>query len=246
MGAPILFITGTDTAVGKTTIACRIITAVCKLGFRVNVMKPLETGCLRNADGSLFGADTNALWCAAGKTQDLSRCSVYLLEKPVAPSVAAELESVDLDPEKIVARIQSEAENCDLLIVEGAGGLLVPISPQFSFADLALRVGSQAIVVVGSRLGAINSALLTFEALSTRGIRCLGYILNEPISRREQPVGQVAAIKTNQAALAASAHFYAVPELGYFHHEADGAISTSAEQLGHSVLKSLGLLSPRI
>ena len=171
-----VFITGTDTGVGKTFVARGIASALRDRGRRVGVMKPIETGC---GGGTTWRpADALALRAAAGSTLPLDRVCPYRLDAPLAPDVAARLENVRIDPVAIVAAFRAIAQEHDVTLVEGAGGLLVPIRERYTMADLAGDLGLPLLVVVDSKLGAINHTLLTIEAAAARGLAVRGYVLN--------------------------------------------------------------------
>ena len=169
-----LFITGTDTGVGKTFVARGIASALRARGRRVGVLKPVETGC--GAGMTRRPADALALRSAAGSTLSVDRICPYRLDAPLAPDVAARLENVRIDPEVILAAFRVIDADHDLTIVEGAGGLLVPIVQRYAMADLARDLDLPLLVVVDSRLGAINHTLLTLEAAAARGLAVRGYV----------------------------------------------------------------------
>lgn len=173
---PGLFITGTDTGVGKTFVARGIASALRARGFRVGVMKPVETGC--GGAVTRRPADALALRAAARSTLELDRVCPYQLDAPLAPYVAARLENIRIDPRAIVAAFRAIEPGHDVTVVEGAGGLLVPIAERYSMADLARDLALPLLVVVDSKLGAINHTLLTLEAAAARGLSVRGYVLN--------------------------------------------------------------------
>jgi dethiobiotin synthetase len=173
---PIVLVTGTDTGAGKTFVTAAIVAALTARGERFAVVKAVETGC-RTADGGLRAADGEVL--AAAADLSVSDVCVERLAEPLAPAIAGEREGRTIDVESLVATLGERARAVPLLLVEGAGGLRVPITVAFDFADLARALDASVLVVVGSRLGALNHALLTFDALAARGIRVCGYVLND-------------------------------------------------------------------
>jgi dethiobiotin synthetase len=173
----LLFVTGTDTGVGKTVVSTVIAAALAARGCRVGVVKPVETGC-RSAGGTLVPVDALALAAAAGDPAPLEIVCPYRLPDPLAPALAAERAGVAIDVDALAEHVRRRAAGVDVLLVEGAGGLLVPLTRRESFADLARRLDARLLVVVGSRLGAINHALLTLEVLTTRGLTLAGYVVN--------------------------------------------------------------------
>ena len=173
-----LFVTGTDTGAGKTAVACALARAARRAGARVRVLKPIETGCARGADGSLEAADALALAAAAGDDAPLERLCTYRLELPAAPEAAAAAEGVSLDLTRIADAFALARKDADLVIVEGAGGLLVPIAPRLDMAGLAARLDLPVVVVARAALGTINHTLLTLEAARARGLRVLGVAIS--------------------------------------------------------------------
>ena len=188
------FITGTDTGVGKTFVACAIAAALRARGLRVGVMKPVETGC--GPAGVRRPRDAAALRAAAGSTLELDAICPWQLEAPLAPDVAARLEGKRIDPAGILSVFREIEPAHDFTLVEGAGGLLVPIDGPYTMADLACDLDLPLLVVVNSKLGAINHTLLTLEVAASHGLQVAGYILNRPT-----PDGDAAAV-TNADLLA--------------------------------------------
>ena len=178
MGAG-LFITGTDTGVGKTLVACGIAALFKESGYRVGVMKPAETGCEEKA-GALFPADAARLKESSGSDATLERICPYRFKEPLAPSVAAERAGAAIDIDRLCALYYEIAATNDLTLVEGAGGLLVPLLPHYTYADLAKLLKLPVIVVAANRLGAINHLMLTLEHAQCKGLSVIGYVLNCP------------------------------------------------------------------
>ncbi len=189
-----IFITGTDTGVGKTLVACGLAALLKKRGYKVGVMKPAETGC-KEKNGKLFPDDAFHLQQASGCDDPLERICPYRLWLPLAPSVAAAKERVKIDISLIVNLYDEISSAHDITLVEGAGGLLVPLLPRYTYADLARAMELPLLVVAANRLGAINHLLLTLEHASCRGLNVLGYALNQVTSDSSL------AAETNPAAL---------------------------------------------
>lgn len=187
-----LFVTGTDTGVGKTFVARGLAAALRGRGRRVGVLKPVETGC-----GGASGrpADALALRSAAGGTLPLESICPCRLDAPLAPDAAARLEGVRIDPAVLLAAFRAVERTHDVTLVEGAGGLLVPIVERYAMADLARDLDLPLLVVVHSKLGAVNHTLLTLEAAAARGLAVRGYVLNHAAAADE-------AAATNAALLA--------------------------------------------
>jgi len=171
-----LFVTGTDTHVGKTFVTCGIVSKLRKNGTRVGVMKPVETGCWNGT--TRHPEDAAAIVKAAGCTVPLTTVCPYQFDAPVAPDVAARLEGVQIDPQLLRSTFEEIAGCHDVTLVEGAGGFLVPINERYLMADLVRDFNIPAVVVVASKLGAINHTLLTLEAAAARNITVRGYVLN--------------------------------------------------------------------
>jgi dethiobiotin synthetase len=177
MGCTGLFVTGTDTGIGKTLIAAGLAHALRGLGIDVGVMKPVETGCPTRG-GRLQPLDALALREAAGSRDALDLINPYRFRDPLAPMVAAERSGRQIDVERLLERFNRLADRHSVILVEGAGGLLVPITETVSFLDLAARLRLPLLIVIGSRLGALNHARLTVEAARAARIPVAGAILN--------------------------------------------------------------------
>lgn len=162
------FVTGTDTGVGKTFVTCALARRATSLGQRVFAFKPIETGC-ELVDGRLVGSDQELVSRAAGDWQQGPLRGVYRFVLPAAPLVAAEAERTTIDLGRVVATFQDGAAESDLVLVEGAGGWRVPITPSVDMGGLALLLGLPVIVVARAGLGTINHTLLTVEAAERQG-----------------------------------------------------------------------------
>ncbi len=147
-------------------------------GLRVGVCKPVETGCLPRADGTVAPADAGLLQFFSGCQMRVQDICPYRLRAPLAPMVAAEREQMTIDPETLVRCCRAVESGHDVTIVEGAGGLLVPLTAAVSYPELARSLDIPVLVVVGSRLGAINHALLTIRHAQTLKLHVLGYVVN--------------------------------------------------------------------
>ena len=182
-----IFITGTDTGVGKTFFACGLARLLKSYGYSVGVMKPVETGCVMR-DGALYPEDAWRLKEASGCAETIERICPYRLPEPLAPSIAAERAGVRIDIDRLLAVFEEIKGAHDITLVEGAGGLMVPLLPSYTFADFARVAKLPVIVVAANKLGVINHLLLSLEHASCKGLTLLGYVLNrlsnEAISRR--------------------------------------------------------------
>jgi dethiobiotin synthetase len=192
-------------------------------------MKPAETGC-EEKDGRLFPQDAFYLKEASGCADPLERICPYQLRAPLAPSVAAEIEGTKIDIDFLAGLYREISSAHDVTIVEGAGGLLVPLLSHYTYADLAKLLKLPILVVAANRLGAINHLLLTLEHAFCRGLRVLAYVLNQVAS--ESPL----ATGTNRDALLS---LTAVPCLGEIPYIND--LATSRASLSGVVEEKLDL-----
>ena len=172
-----LFVTGTDTGVGKTMIACLIASAWRARGLDVGVMKPIETGDAAMPHG-IFDADGWLLRCAASSREPMAAITPWRYAEPLAPLACARSSGIELDRTQLLAAITAMAERHRCLVVEGVGGALVPLGKDWFVADLMAEVGLAALVVGRAGLGTINHMLLTIEALQRRSIAIAGVVLN--------------------------------------------------------------------
>lgn len=222
----VIFVTGSDTSVGKTVFSAQLILALRERGERVMALKPLASGCVLDDPR---GEDGEILWQALGREVPFESVALYRMEAPLAPTVAARLAGVEVDREQIRRAVRESAASYDWVIVEGAGGLLSPLVDSWSFADLATECGGALVVVVGSKLGAINHACLTFEVARSRAIPLLGYVLNE-LSERDGSEEQLRLLETNRTLLREVASGYDTTELGCIPFIPDIARATSLER----------------
>lgn len=172
------FITGTDTGIGKTYIACKLIQQYVAQGYKVVGMKPVAAGCDR-VDGEWVNDDVLKLEAASNLKAPRALTNPYSFKEPIAPHIAAEKEGTTIEVEVIKQAFDELCKLADIVIVEGAGGLLVPLNDECDIADLAKALNIPIILVVGIKLGCINHALLTVEAIKTRNCRLEGWIANK-------------------------------------------------------------------
>lgn len=172
-----LFITGTDTGIGKTYVACKLIKHYVAQGYRVVGMKPVAAGC-ELEDGQWVNEDVRLLTEESNVDAPLHLVNPYCFRAPIAPHIAAEQEQVNIQLEVIVQAYQALAELADIVVVEGAGGLLVPLNAQHTIADLIEHLNIPVIFVVGMRLGCINHALLTLEVMQARVLLIDSWVAN--------------------------------------------------------------------
>jgi dethiobiotin synthetase len=167
------FVTGTDTGIGKTYVSCLLLHALAARNKAVVGMKPIAAG---SENGQWQDVE---LLCAASNVEvPLNDLNPYALQAPIAPHIAAELEGVAIEIAQIERCYNRLARNADVVVVEGAGGFLVPINARETTADLAKALGLPVILIVGMRLGCINHALLTVQAINHAGLYFSGWVAN--------------------------------------------------------------------
>jgi dethiobiotin synthetase len=172
------FVTGTDTGVGKTLVSAALIHSLARMGIKVAGMKPVAAGAeLR--DGQWWNEDVALLTAEANVSLPAQLIAPCLFKEPAAPHVAAALEGKQINPSDILAAFEQIREQTEAVIVEGVGGFCVPLTPQMGMADIAAQLQLDVILVVGLRLGCLNHALLTAEAIAARGLRVAGWVANQ-------------------------------------------------------------------
>ncbi|MBM4001562.1 MAG: dethiobiotin synthase [Planctomycetes bacterium] len=238
-----LFITGTDTGVGKTHIGELIAKRLVGEGRRVGVYKPVQSG--GGPDGAALD-DASRLWHAAGCPLRLGDVCPQAFDAPLAPQLAARREGREVDPDLLRDGLRVWADHCDIVLVEGAGGFLSPLDDEDFVADLAVEFAYPLIVVVPNRLGAVNQALLTLVAASTfrDGVDVAGVIVNDPgpedsldasaldnpreIARRSVPP-VLERVRFGQQTLEGDSDYW---ELASLHPHSDGRNARSRFDLG--------------
>lgn len=172
------FVTGTDTDVGKTTIASGLLRAARLAGLSTAAVKPVASGCEAGADG-LRNSDALALLAECSLPLSYAEVNPFAFAPAIAPHLAAREAGVELKVEALAAAVQAVlVQRADFTLVEGAGGWRVPLGEQATLADLPVALDLPVILVVGVRLGCINHALLTAEAIARDGLRLAGWVAN--------------------------------------------------------------------
>lgn len=172
------FVTGTDTGVGKTLVTGALLLSARSRGLRALAVKPLAAGCERR-DGRLVNADALLLRDLVTPTPAYETVNPVALEAPLAPHIAAAAAGRTLHAKELVAHVAALSRpDLDLLLVEGAGGWLVPLNDAETFADIPRLLGCPVILVVGMRLGCLNHALLTARAIEAAGLALAGWVAN--------------------------------------------------------------------
>lgn len=171
------FITGTDTGVGKTRIACMLLSALARERLLAIGMKPVASGCRATAAG-LRSEDAELLLAASGVSAEYADINPYAFVPPCAPFLAAREMGVEIRLEKILEHFQSLQQKASWLVVEGIGGWMAPIGEDLIMVDVVRAMQLPVILVVGLRLGCVNHALLTASAIHRAGIPLAGWVAN--------------------------------------------------------------------
>jgi dethiobiotin synthetase len=201
------FVAGTDTGVGKTLAAQVLLTALAARGARALGMKPVASGCRHTAAG-LRSDDAEALMAAANVAAPYAEVNPCALVASVSPHLAAHSDGVEIRLDAIVQAYAQLVERADWIVVEGAGGWLTPIAKRRTMADVAVTLGLPVVLVVGMRLGCLNHALLTQQAIAQSGLSCAGWIANciDPAMERVDENLATLAQRFDAAPLAVFAH----------------------------------------
>lgn len=185
------FITGSDTDVGKTYIGCELIRQMRQLGTAIEVRKPAESGCIPDETGQLIAADATKLSAANNDAESMSRVAANRFKAALAPHRAARLEGRKLLIADLIDACSRDDDD-KLLFVEGAGGFYSPIAEDGLNADLASCLQLSTIIVVNDRVGAVNQALLTIQAVESRYLPIAAVILNRVEAEHEKGMDNVA------------------------------------------------------
>lgn len=193
-----IFVTGTDTGVGKTVVAGMLAAWCRSRGVDVGVMKPVASGLVRGRAGEPPRISEDARYLkACARSQDIhSLMTPYALRAPIAPMAAAERDGRRIRPEVILGAYHVLASRHDAMVVEGVGGLLVPLSARLDVAGLIARLGLAALVVARPGLGTLNHTLMTLECLRRRRIRLAGVVINASQPPARDPAARL-AVRTN-------------------------------------------------
>jgi len=240
MTEPIRFgVTGTDTGIGKTVVTCALAARARMLGLRVSAMKPIESGILeRPASDSGLASDADRLRAACGSTLPMSVVRPYVLEEPLAPMIAAARANVTFDLGVLDTALALVEQNADVVLVEGAGGLLVPISAEMSYLDLFARWRLPLLLVAGNKLGVLNHVLLTVRAAEAAGVSVQAIVLTA-LADSDATVAEA----TNYDALVSLLPYHTILRLPWIDRLGDlDALAAAAEGGGLDVL--LAPLSP--
>ncbi len=240
MTRPIRFgVTGTDTGIGKTVVTCALAARARVLGLRVAAMKPIESGVVeRPVSESGLASDADRLRAACGGTLPSSVVRPYVLEEPLAPMIAAARAGVTIDLGVLDAALAQVEQRADVVLVEGAGGLLVPITAAFAYLDLFARWRLPLLLVAGNKLGVLNHVRLTVRAAESAGVPVQAIVLTS-LSERDATVAEA----TNFDALVSLLPHHTILRFPWVDRPDDlDALAAAAEGGGLDVL--LAPLSP--
>jgi len=172
-----IFVTGTDTGVGKTVVAGAIARQLAIKGKRTGVFKPIATGCKHTREG-LVNSDAEFLAHCVDSRFSLEQINPIRYHEPVAPIVAIEQSKHEIDWESLEQAYKNIAAESEIIIVEGIGGVMVPITKNYLVIDLMEEMALPVVIVAWSRLGTINHTLLTIEMCKNRGLKVIGVVMN--------------------------------------------------------------------
>lgn len=214
--SPGVFVTGTDTGVGKTWVSLGLMAALQAQSFSVVGMKPVSAGCERTPDG-LRNDDALLLQRQSSVAHSYEHVNPVAFEPPIAPHIAAAEVGARIDFARIERAFELLAASADACVVEGAGGWLVPLSRRTHIADLAERLKLPVVLVVAIRLGCLNHALLTVESIERRGLPLLGWVANliDPATARAEENIE-ALVRRISAPHLATVEYRPEPTVGHF------------------------------
>lgn len=211
------FVTGTDTGIGKTLVCAALLYALSQRGLRTAGMKPVAAGA-QLVDGVWHNEDVDALLSASSVKCATELVAPYVMRTPAAPHIVASLEGVTISAEHIQSCYAGLTKQADAVIIEGVGGFCVPLTAELTAAQMAQQFALPVILVVGMRLGCINHALLSAEAIAARGLRLAGWVANTLDADMLYPDENLAALRERLPA----------PLLGRIPRLRDGAVTAQA------------------
>jgi dethiobiotin synthetase len=212
MTALSFFVAGTDTEIGKTFVSCALLHGFARAGLRAAAMKPIASGAIERAAANV--ALPNAIR------------TPFMMREPIAPHIAAQREGIALDIARIVEAHRFAVTQADVVVVEGVGGFRVPLDDTHDTADLAVALNLPVVLVVGMRLGCISHALLTAEAIASRGLKLAGWVANRVDPNMLYPEDNIASLKQRIDA----------PLIGVIPHLAPNDARRAADSLDIGVL----------
>jgi dethiobiotin synthetase len=189
-----IFVTGTDTGVGKTLFSAALLLQLAEAGIRAAACKPVSAGC-RRVGGRLVNEDAELLARLATAGMPLEVVNPAAFEPAIAPHIAAAEAGVELEVHQLVAACHAAGDGAECLVVEGAGGWRVPIGPAGLLSDVAIGLGQPVILVVGLRLGCLNHALLSAAAIRADGLPLAGWVANPMASEMPRLAENIATLE---------------------------------------------------
>lgn len=229
MTARRVFVTGTDTGVGKTHVTCALLAGLRARGLTVAAMKPVASGCTPTAEG-LRNDDAVRLRLACDPIPDYGDVNPFALAPPIAPHLAAARAGLRIDPGPVIAAAQRLAAGRDALLIEGIGGWRVPLAPRLELPDLVAAVGAGVVLVVGLRLGCINHALLSAESIVGRAA-LIGWVANTIDPGYREVDETVASLEDRLPAPLLGVLPYADPPPGHLVGPLAGALAAALDRL---------------
>ncbi|SAK41192.1 dithiobiotin synthetase [Caballeronia hypogeia] len=226
MTALSFFVAGTDTEIGKTLVSSALLHGFARAGLRAAAMKPIASGAVER-DGVLHNEDADQLDAAATVALPNEIRTPFMMREPIAPHIAAAREGIALDIGRIVEAHRVAVTQADVVVVEGVGGFRVPLDDTHDTADLAVALGLPVVLVVGMRLGCISHALLTVEAITSRGLKLAGWVANRVDPDMLYPDQNIATLEQRIKA----------PLIGVIPHLAPTDAKRAAESLDIGVLQ---------
>jgi len=189
-----VFVTGTDTGVGKTTVAVGLLRILAGAGLRAVGMKPVASGSVQT-DAGLRNADAMALQAASTLSRPYAQVNPYVFAPPIAPHLAAAEAGVRIELSRIMDAFHALSADADVVVVEGVGGWQVPLCDRVGIPDLAAALALPVILVVGLRLGCLNHALLSTRAIHADGLALAGWVANEIDPDLKRRPGNLATLR---------------------------------------------------
>jgi dethiobiotin synthetase len=189
-----LFVAGTDTEIGKTLVSSALLHGFARANLRAAAMKPIASGATER-DGVLHNDDADQLDAAANVALPPAIRTPFMMREPIAPHIAAEREGMTLDIARIVEAHRFALTQADIVVVEGVGGFRVPLDDTHDTADLAVALNLPVVLVVGMRLGCISHAMLTAEAIVSRGLQIAGWVANRVDPNMLYPDENIATLR---------------------------------------------------
>lgn len=211
-----VFVTGTDTEIGKTVVSRLLIEGLARTGNSVVGMKPVASGCERTPQG-LRNLDAGELMAVSNVQVDYETINPYAFEPPISPHLAAQQAGIEIELPTIKQRFEILASKVDWVVVEGVGGWYAPLSDQYTVMDMARALDLPIVLVVGMRLGCLNHALLTQESILSSGLKLIGWVANcvEPDMLCLSECVDTLSVKLDAPLLGVIPHFKTMePEMG--------------------------------